>query len=125
MPRDASPPSTASADERRLTAEHVTAHALVNSRTIDEAAPKILQAICEALAWEHGALWVVDKGAGVLHCAEIWTTPSARFPEFDAASRATAFEPGVGLPGRVWTTGEPAWIPDVTRDRNFPRSAVA
>ena len=72
MSLDAPPQSRASADERRLTAEH----ALVTARTIDEAAPKILQAVCEALGWEHGALWVVDKAAGVLRCGEIWTTPA-------------------------------------------------
>jgi two-component system, sensor histidine kinase and response regulator len=126
MPRNTRSRATAAAaGERRLTAEHVAARALVSARTIDEAAPKILESICEALGWEHGALWSIDRTAAVLRCTEIWTTPGTHFPEFDAASRALTFPPGVGLPGRVWQTGEPAWIPDVTRDRNFPRSAVA
>lgn len=38
---------------RRLTAEHVAARALVESATFGDAAPKILEAICEALGWEY------------------------------------------------------------------------
>jgi two-component system sensor histidine kinase/response regulator len=113
------------ASKRRLTAEHAAARALVSAATIDEAAPKILEAICESLGWEHGALWTIDHGADVLRCAEIWNLPTVRFEEFDAISRALTFRRGIGLPGRVWATGDPAWIPDVTRDSNFPRGAVA
>ena len=34
-------------------------------------------------------------------------------------TEATHFVPGAGLPGRVLESGEPAWITDVTKDRNF------
>jgi two-component system, sensor histidine kinase and response regulator len=111
--------------ERRLTAEHITAHALVEASTFAEAAPRILEAICEALGWEHGALWTIDCDLNVLRCTEIWNPPSGRFPEFDAISRRITFARGVGLPGRVWATGEPAWIPDVVQDSNFPRAPIA
>jgi PAS domain S-box-containing protein len=111
--------------ERRLRAEHVVARALVEASTFADAVPKILAAICKALDWEHAALWEIDRQAEVLRCAQIWTAEGGSFPEFDAASRSSTFEPGVGLPGRVWATGEPAWIPDVVHDTNFPRAPVA
>ncbi|HEX7780331.1 MAG TPA: PAS domain S-box protein, partial [Vicinamibacterales bacterium] len=110
---------------RRLTAEDVAARALLEATRIDEAAPKILEGICEAFGWEHGALWTVDRGADLLRCAEIWTAPTVSFPEFDDISRTGTFARGIGLPGRVWATGEPAWIPDVVTDPNFPRAAAA
>jgi PAS domain S-box-containing protein len=115
---------TGTLPELRLTAEYVAARVLVDASSFDEAAPKILEAICSALGWEHGALWMLDREVDALRCTEIWTSPSAHFPEFDAMSRRTAFKRGVGLPGRVLESGEPAWIPDVARDTNFPRAAV-
>jgi PAS domain S-box-containing protein len=111
--------------ERRLTAEYVTARVLLEATTFEEAAPRILEAICTKLEWEHGAFWTVDREAAVLRCAEIWTAPTEHFPEFDQASQQTTFTRGVGLPGRVWATGEPAWIPDVVLDANFPRAPVS
>jgi len=110
---------------RRLTAEHVAARALVESATFGDAAPKILQAICEALDWEYGALWRIDREAGALRCVDTWRSSVAEFPEFDRVSREITFADGVGLPGRVWSTRQPTWIPDVVRDSNFPRALIA
>jgi two-component system sensor histidine kinase/response regulator len=124
MGPDALPRLGGTRPDRRLTAEYVTARVLVDAATFEEAAPKILEAICSTLGWEHGALWIVDREADVLLCAEIWTMPGTQFPEFDSISRATSFKRGIGLPGRVWASGIPAWIPDVVRDTNFPRAPV-
>ncbi len=115
----------ADASKRHLTAEHVAARALLDAASIDEAAPKILEAICDSLGWEHGALWVIDRDGSALRCARIWNPPALQFPEFDAASRAATFARGVGLPGRVWAQAAPVWIPDVAHDHNFPRGPIA
>jgi PAS domain S-box-containing protein len=111
--------------ERRLTAEYVAARALAESATLAEAAPRVLQAMCEALNWDYGALWNVDPASDVVRCVQTWHLPTVALPEFDATSRSTAFPRGRGLPGRVWASGEPAWIPDVADDDNFPRAAIA
>ena len=109
----------------RLTAEHVAARALVESETLAQAAGRVLLALCEGLGWDYGALWNVNSEEETLHCVETCHLPSAHVPEFEAASRSTTFARGIGLPGRVWESGEPIWIPDVVADSNFPRAAIA
>jgi PAS domain S-box-containing protein len=111
--------------EGRLTAEYVAARALTESATLAEAAPRVLQAMCEALRWDYGAVWNVDAGPAVMRCVATWRLPDVSVPDFDAATRRSAFARGDGLPGRVWASGEPAWIPDVAEDRHFPRAAIA
>ena len=93
--------------------------------SIEEAASRILQAICESLGWEHGALWTVDREGDCLRCAQIWSVSESRFPEFHAISQGMTFRRGIGLPGRVWANATPAWIPDVVADTNFPRAPIA
>jgi PAS domain S-box-containing protein len=110
---------------QRLTAEYVSARALAESATLADAAVRVLQALCEALGWDYGALWNVDADGGILTCLETWHLPTVTLTKFEAASRGTALTRGVGLPGRVWASGEPAWVPDVVADSNFPRAAVA
>jgi len=110
---------------RRLHAQYATTRALAESTSLREAAPKVLRAICETLGWEHGALWRVDAAAEALRCVNLWSPPKASFPKFAAISRRSAFARGVGLPGRVWASGRPAWIPDVVKDPNFPRAPAA
>jgi PAS domain S-box-containing protein len=56
-----------------------------------------------------------------LRCAETWRGSEA----FDEITRSTSLAPGEGLPGRVWASGDPAWIADIAADPNFPRGAGA
>ncbi|MBI4525546.1 MAG: MASE1 domain-containing protein [Deltaproteobacteria bacterium] len=109
----------------RLAAQYAVTRALAESRTLPEASVRILQTICETLEWEFGALWTVDPELKALRCIETWRVPSKDFSEFEAISRRRTFLPGIGLPGRIWETGEPAWILDVAKDNNFPRAPFA
>jgi two-component system, sensor histidine kinase and response regulator len=109
---------------RRLHAQYSVARALAESSSLREAAGRILGAICEALGWDYGGLWQIDAARGVLRCVETWHAPGLAFPEFEAVSRQSSFAPGIGLPGRVWASGQPFYAPDVVHDANFPRGAV-
>jgi two-component system cell cycle sensor histidine kinase/response regulator CckA len=111
--------------DRRLAARTAVTRVLAEAGSLEDAAPKVLHAVCQSLGWNLGALWRVDEAANCLYCVDLWTAPKLKDSEFEALSRNTTFEPGVGLPGRVWASGEPAWIPDVVQDRNFPRARVA
>jgi PAS domain S-box-containing protein len=110
---------------RRLHAQFVTARALAESDSLAEAAPRILRVLGEILGCDHGALWTVDAGGLAIRCLETWHRASVVVSEFDTATRQAVFRRGVGLPGRVWESGRPAWIEDVTQDANFPRARAA
>jgi len=102
-----------------------TARALVESTTLEAAAPRMVAAVCHALGWECGAIWQADRARQLMRCVGTWHAPGLDIDEFTATTRSSTFERGVGLPGRVWATRQPVWIPDVTRDDNFPRAPVA
>lgn len=91
----------------------------------DEALSGVLRTICQSLDWVTATIWTVDRDAGVLRCRYIWHAPTLPLAHFEGVTRARTFGRGVGLPGRVWASGQPAWIPDVTRDDNFPRAEFA
>jgi len=111
--------------EHRLMAQHTVTQILAEAATLEGATPNILRAVCECLVWDLGALWRHDREAGVLRCVEVWHAESIAVPEFEAASRASTFKRGVGLPGRVWSSREPAFIPDVVHDSDFLRAPIA
>jgi PAS domain S-box-containing protein len=111
--------------EERLCVQHTIAQILAEAAAIEEATPRILRAIGEYLGWDVGALWRVDREAGALRCIELWHKASIEVPEFERVSREFTSVPGLGLPGRVWSSLEPEYVPDVVSDENFPRVTIA
>lgn len=47
--------------QQRLVAQYVASRALSKSATLKQAAPKVLQAICESLEWSVGELWMPEE----------------------------------------------------------------
>lgn len=111
--------------EMRLAAQLAVTKILATSASLEEATPGILQAICEAIKWDMGTIWYVDRKAGVLRCIDLWQSPSADVSNFAALTRKFTFPSGMGLSGRVWASGEPVWIENVVEDTNFPQGVAA
>ncbi len=111
--------------EKRLRTQHAVVNILAQSNGLADAAPKILQAICENTEWEIGDLWIVDRKADRLSLVEMWHVVGLDAAEFKHLSRKVPFRKGIGLPGRVWEHGQPVWLGDVSMDPNFPRAKAA
>jgi PAS domain S-box-containing protein len=111
--------------EQRLLVQYRVTRILADAAMVQEAMPKVLQAMCECLGWDLGAVWRIDPKARVLRCAELWRTSSVEAALFEVVTRKSTFRSGSGLPGRVWETGAPAYIPDVGQDEMFCRADIA
>ena len=111
--------------ERRLAAEHEISYILAVSDTLNDAAPRMIQAICESLDWDAGTLWAVDRNAQLLRCVELWHASTVDATAFEQVCRQNTFSLGMGLPGLVWSRGTLVWIHDDDKDANFRRALVA
>lgn len=112
-------------NERRVAAHLAVTRILAESPALSDATLRILQRIGETLGWEVGAMWTPDAEREALRCLTVWRASSIKSSRFESVCLERTFPRGVGLPGRVWSSLRPAWIPDATRDQNFPRAPIA
>jgi PAS domain S-box-containing protein len=106
--------------------ELAVARSLAQTADPRDALARALRATGQSLGWRLGAVWEpVPDRPEALRCVETWHAFGIPAEDFEATSRSTTLAAGEGLPGRVWESGEPAWIPDVLADDNFPRALAA
>src|SRR5678815_737498 len=84
----------------------------------------VVHRVCEKTRWALGQAWVPNPEGTALICGPAWLS-GTDLTQFRVASEGTQFKQGVGLPGRVWESKQPAWIDDVRQDANFPRMPAA
>ncbi|WP_436536496.1 ATP-binding protein [Actinoplanes sp. HUAS TT8] len=85
---------------------------LAGSTSITEVTPVVLRAVAETLGWPGAELFLLDEGVGALRSVGHW----------GSAEEIFGHQPiyGQALTGRVWATGQPILVPDITlrRDRS-------
>jgi PAS domain S-box-containing protein len=111
--------------ESQRKAEHAVTRALAESHTLEEAAPRLLKGMGDALGWRAGSFWIADAEANVLRPLALWSASSAQLQEFVEATESTTLAPGLGLPGRAWARGTPVWSRDLAAEGTPRRAAAA
>ncbi|HEY9616203.1 MAG TPA: response regulator, partial [Microcoleaceae cyanobacterium] len=111
--------------QQRLRLQYAAAQLLSESTSLQEATPRLLQAICETLGWELGQLWAIDQSVYLLRWVASWHSDSLSLDEFESITQQCTFASGEGGAGRVWSSGEPLWINDIAYEENFLNRDVA
>ena len=99
--------------------------AISESEDIHTALGVTLRKICETTGWIYGEAWIPNAEGTFLECSTEWYSAVPGLEKFYTASRGFTFPHGKGLPGRVWLSGQPEWVTNVTLDENFPRAKFA
>jgi len=108
-----------------LAANLAVTRILAESPALNIATNRILETIGTMLNWQVGDMWTADTDGKSLKCLSVWHQQRTPVDSFKQANLESEFLPGVGLPGRVWTSLRPVWISDLTTDKNFPRGPYA
>jgi hypothetical protein len=88
--------------------------------------PKNMQPICETLGWNCGACWRWDEDEQSLRCAETWSVESSEVSDFIALSKQYRFAPtSSAIIARVWRSGEPLWIEELSDEPGYQRALIA
>jgi len=111
--------------ERLLRLEHGVTLSLAEADTESAAVQAVMRVVCENLGWSAGEYWSVDEQAGVLRFGGFWENLGPELRHLFKLAQEHVFAPGVGLAGRVWETGEPIWVADVSGDERMLRKELA
>ena len=105
---------------------HQASQIAEEANSFEESLQRCVDVVCELTFWPIGHVYLPSpQDPHVLTPTTIWHLPDSKtHKRFREVTEHTTFESGVGLPGRILAGGKPAWIIDVTKDKNFPRNKL-
>lgn len=99
--------------------------AITESKDFLSALGIVLRKVCETTGWIYGEAWIPSPDDNHLTCSMAWYGIRESLREFRKESKGFTFSPGIGLPGRVWSSKKPEWREDATVNGDFLRAAFA
>ena len=95
--------------------------------TVDEALSSSIKHVCAHTGWPVGHVFLLSEdGPPRFVSSKLWYAKNPdKVKKFQAATAARDFAPDEGLPGRVYMSGTPTWVRDVTQEPWFSRSNEA
>ena len=102
--------------ERRMEVQYTVMGILSSCARLEEAVPHLTAAIGRTLDFDIAEFWSWDHQAEALRLIDKpWTSP--RVPPVWAAETETLLHRSrlADIPDRVWSSGSPAWIPDLAQ----------
>lgn len=112
--------------ESNLATQYVVTRVLAEAPPLANATLKILQVIGKHTGWDVGMFWTVDESVGSLRCVEVWDREvSEAGKTFATEIQSLTLASGMGLLGRVWATGKPAWCADIAQVSDCPAASSA
>lgn len=111
--------------QKRVATQHAAVSILAGAADLHEAAPQLLQAICETAGWDVGELWMHDQNADLLENRERWHQADFDIGDFHEHSQKIRLQRGEGLPGRIWETARSEWVADFDQPSISSRGPLA
>ena len=111
--------------EGRIAVQHAVTRILAETESLLDAIPGLMAAIGRHLMLDVTEYWTVDRDTVSLRQAGHWWAKGGLATSFVNPSRSMVFRRGEGLPGRIWDSGAPIRISDLTADATFVRKSLA
>jgi signal transduction histidine kinase/CheY-like chemotaxis protein len=109
--------------ERRSRAEHAAARVLAEATSVSEATDRLACAVCDALGWEFGGVWLLDGSA--LRMTSMWSPHEELLDKIrEVGGNRVALARGEGFVGSAWEARTPIWIADVQADDRLHASTI-
>ena len=78
--------------------------AINEAKDIHSALGIALEKVCETTGWIIGQAWLPSPDKSHLVCSSGWYTKKQSLGKFRTLNEGFKFNPGIGLPGRIWTS---------------------